>query len=263
MTVRISWVRAMKCVCAQTRPRFILSSERDFFGNGVRTHVNSKGKIPSTGKFPQRRIEPATLHYAGQRAQTLPTSYSDPLQNVHYLQQMLLYSHWSCSAPLPCCGSRCRSVHPMNNTPPPPARYPGNTSDDKISPPLSPSPPQPSSSSSSPTFPHCSWQRRSVCTMNRTLSCHAHCTGNTCNNKAIITIISTTTITIIIIITTSQISSSHHQHHKNHFHHQPPPHHTHYPGNININTSNNNNNHYHSHHQSPWDNRTGWLGVKH
>ena len=51
----------MKCMCAQTRPRFILSSERGFLGNGVWTHVNSKGKIPSTGKFPQRRIEPATL----------------------------------------------------------------------------------------------------------------------------------------------------------------------------------------------------------
>ena len=61
MNVRIFWVRAMKCMCAQTRPRFILSSERVFWGNGVWTHVNSKGKIPSTGKFPQRRIEPALL----------------------------------------------------------------------------------------------------------------------------------------------------------------------------------------------------------
>ena len=50
-----------KCMCAQTRPRFILSSERVFWGNGVWSHVNSKGKIPSTGKCPQRRIEPATL----------------------------------------------------------------------------------------------------------------------------------------------------------------------------------------------------------
>ena len=61
MNVRIFWVHAMKCMCAQTRPRFILSSERVFLGNGVWTHVNSKGKIPSTRKFPQRRIEPATL----------------------------------------------------------------------------------------------------------------------------------------------------------------------------------------------------------
>ena len=34
---------------------------KSFGGNGVWTHVNSKGKIPSTGKFPHRRIEPATL----------------------------------------------------------------------------------------------------------------------------------------------------------------------------------------------------------
>ena len=45
------WVRAMKCMCAQTGPRFILSSERVFWGNGVWTHVNSKGKIPSTRKL--------------------------------------------------------------------------------------------------------------------------------------------------------------------------------------------------------------------
>ena len=52
---------AMKCMCAQTRPWFILSSERVLGENGVWTHVNSKGKIPWTGKCPQRRIEPATL----------------------------------------------------------------------------------------------------------------------------------------------------------------------------------------------------------
>ena len=40
------------------------------WGDGVRTHVNSKGKISSTGKnSPQRRIKPTTLHQAGQRAQ--------------------------------------------------------------------------------------------------------------------------------------------------------------------------------------------------
>ena len=39
----------MECMCAQTGPRLILSSER-VLGNGVRTYVNSKGKIPSTGK---------------------------------------------------------------------------------------------------------------------------------------------------------------------------------------------------------------------
>ena len=40
----------------------LYSHPEEFFGgNGVWTHVNSKGKIPSTGKFPQRRIEPVTL----------------------------------------------------------------------------------------------------------------------------------------------------------------------------------------------------------
>ena len=37
----------MECVCAHTRPRFILSSDRGL-GNGVRIHVISKGKILST-----------------------------------------------------------------------------------------------------------------------------------------------------------------------------------------------------------------------
>ena len=42
---------------------------KEFLGNGVRTHVNSNGKIPSTGEnSPQRKIEPTTLHQAGQRA---------------------------------------------------------------------------------------------------------------------------------------------------------------------------------------------------
>ena len=42
------WVHAMECMRAQTRPWFILSSKK-FWGNGVRNHVNSKEKIPSTG----------------------------------------------------------------------------------------------------------------------------------------------------------------------------------------------------------------------
>ena len=55
---------------AQTRPRFILSSERVFWGNGVRTHVKSKEKI-SKSPLPeaQRRFEPAKLQYTGHRAQ--------------------------------------------------------------------------------------------------------------------------------------------------------------------------------------------------
>ena len=36
----------------------LYSHPKEFWGNGVWTHVNSKGKIPSTGKCPQRSIEP-------------------------------------------------------------------------------------------------------------------------------------------------------------------------------------------------------------
>ena len=38
----------MECICAQIRPVYTLL-RRSFLGNGVRTHVNSNGKIPSTG----------------------------------------------------------------------------------------------------------------------------------------------------------------------------------------------------------------------
>ena len=61
MNVRIFWVRAMKCMCAQTRPQSILSSERVFWGMEFEAMLTPREKIPCTGKFPQRRIEPATL----------------------------------------------------------------------------------------------------------------------------------------------------------------------------------------------------------
>ena len=40
------------------------SHPKEFWGNGVRTHVNSKGKIPSTRKNSPQRIELKTLHQA-------------------------------------------------------------------------------------------------------------------------------------------------------------------------------------------------------
>ena len=42
---------------------------KEFWGNGFRTHVNSKGKnILYRKNPPQRRIKPTMLHQAGQRA---------------------------------------------------------------------------------------------------------------------------------------------------------------------------------------------------
>ena len=55
----------MECMYAQTRPRFILSSER-LSGDGVRTHVISKGTIPSTGY---------RTHDAASRRTASPTHY--------------------------------------------------------------------------------------------------------------------------------------------------------------------------------------------
>ena len=66
VNVRSFWVSAMVCIWAWTRPQFMLSCER-VFGNGVRTHVNSKEKSPLLDA--QRRVRPATLHQAGQWAQ--------------------------------------------------------------------------------------------------------------------------------------------------------------------------------------------------
>ena len=48
MNVRIFWICSIESMCAQTRARFIPSSER-VLGNGTKTHVNSKEKISSTG----------------------------------------------------------------------------------------------------------------------------------------------------------------------------------------------------------------------
>ena len=50
----------------------LYSHLKAFLGNGVRTRVNSKGKIPSTRKTPLRggsRIKSTMLHQAGQPAQ--------------------------------------------------------------------------------------------------------------------------------------------------------------------------------------------------
>ena len=75
MNVRIFWVRAMKCMCAQTRPRFILSSERVFGGMEFEPMLTPREKSPLPENFPRGGSNP---RLCGQRAQTLPASYSGP-----------------------------------------------------------------------------------------------------------------------------------------------------------------------------------------
>ena len=79
MNVRIFWVRAMKCMYAQTRPRFILSSERVFGGMEFEPMLTPREKIPSTENVPRGGSNPRRC---GQRAQALPTELFRP---PHYI----------------------------------------------------------------------------------------------------------------------------------------------------------------------------------
>ena len=76
MNVRIFGVRAMKCMCAQTRPPLILSSERVFGGMEFEPMLTPREKSPLPENFPRGG---SNQRRCGQRAQTLPTSYSGPL----------------------------------------------------------------------------------------------------------------------------------------------------------------------------------------
>ena len=66
MNVRIFGVRALECMCAQTRPRFILSPERVL---GAMESVTMLTKGKSSLPEAKGRLRPATVHHAGQRAQ--------------------------------------------------------------------------------------------------------------------------------------------------------------------------------------------------
>ena len=89
MNVRIFWVCAMKCMCAQTRPYLILSSKRVFWGMEFEPMLTPREKSPLLEDFPGGG---SNLRRCGQRAQTLPTSYSGPLQS---LNQSMWSTPWS------------------------------------------------------------------------------------------------------------------------------------------------------------------------
>ena len=75
MNVRIFWVRAMKCMCAQTRSRFILSSERVFWGMEFEPMLTPREKSPLPENVPRGGSNPRCC---GQRAQALPTELFQP-----------------------------------------------------------------------------------------------------------------------------------------------------------------------------------------
>ena len=79
MNVRVFWVCAMKCMCAQTRPRLILSSERVFGGIEFEPMLTPREKSPLPENLPRGGLNPRRC---GQRTQTPPTSYSGPLSRA-------------------------------------------------------------------------------------------------------------------------------------------------------------------------------------
>ena len=100
MNVRIFWVRAMKCMCAQTRPRFILSSEGVFGGMEFEPMLTPREKSPLPENVPRGGSNP---WHCGQRAQALPTELFRPpikiiwskLETKEQSNKMLIYCTWS------------------------------------------------------------------------------------------------------------------------------------------------------------------------
>ena len=65
----------MKCMCAQTRPRFILSSEGIFGGIEFELMLTRREKSPLPENVPRGGSNP---RHCGQRAQALPTELFRP-----------------------------------------------------------------------------------------------------------------------------------------------------------------------------------------
>ena len=91
MNVRIFWVCAIECMCAQTRPRFILSSER-ILGEWSQNLCQLQGRNPLYWEnFSSEGDEPMTLHQAGQWAQYTTNKLFRPpssrtVSPIHYQQ---------------------------------------------------------------------------------------------------------------------------------------------------------------------------------
>ena len=84
MNVRIFWVRAMKCMCAQTRPRFILSSEGVLGGMEFEPMLTAREKSPPLENVPRGGSNP---WHCGQRAQALPTElFRPPIERISYIR---------------------------------------------------------------------------------------------------------------------------------------------------------------------------------
>ena len=89
MNIRIFLVRAMKCMCAQTRPRFMLSFEGVLGGKEFEPMLTPREKSPLPENVPRGGSNPRRC---GQRAQTLPTELFRP---PHFSSNMYVIVHRS------------------------------------------------------------------------------------------------------------------------------------------------------------------------
>ena len=85
MNVRIFWVCAMKCMYAQTRPRFILSCEGVFGGMEFEPMLTPREKSPLPENVPRGGSNPRRC---GQWAQALPTELFRPPRLVIWGPQL-------------------------------------------------------------------------------------------------------------------------------------------------------------------------------
>ena len=74
----------------------LYSHPKEFWGNGIRNHAKSQGKNPLYWKTsPQKRIEPMTLHHAGQWAQHTTNELFWPVAAMQMLT-LLWTPKWTC-----------------------------------------------------------------------------------------------------------------------------------------------------------------------
>ena len=86
-------------VCVHRLDLGLHSHPKEFWGNGVRTHVNSKGKIPSTGKIlPRGGWNPQRCIAQNREPNTQPTSYSGPMSFFNQYQYPISECHYLYSA---------------------------------------------------------------------------------------------------------------------------------------------------------------------
>ena len=90
MNVRIFWVRAMKYMYAQTRPRFILSSEGVFGGMEFEPMLTPREKSPLPKMSPE---EDRTRNTVDSDPKHYQLSYSGPQAKFEYLtgKRVFLY----------------------------------------------------------------------------------------------------------------------------------------------------------------------------